>query len=188
MLTKNYKKLVAMCTDYANSSYGEESATKDTEYEITDVLGATYLAKFNNNRIVTSTIAQGISLWNANHLASIDAPRREGIHFGDGSSVSEDDYYLTGNRITTISTTSVQEVILDGNIINKKIVFTISNTGTDDITISEIGLVGQFTRHYNTSATASEYLLLEHTLLNEPVIIPAGGVGQVTYTITFNFA
>lgn len=101
--------------------------------------------------------------------------------FGNGSTPpTEDDIWLSGDRITNIGVSSVvSSTINDDGSVCKTAVFTISNKSTtDDITISEVG-----TCDYITS-----YVLLDRTLLDEPVTIPAGGVGQITYTINFNIA
>lgn len=53
-------------------------------------------------------------------------------------------------------------------------IFTIANGNTTDITIGEVGVV-----YYDGKAA----VLYERTVLDNPVTIAAGGVGQVTYTI-----
>ena len=66
--------------------------------------------------------------------------------------------------------------------------FTLTNTGSEDFTISELGLV---TYAYITNTNGYCYennFLLERTVLENPITIPAnGGVGQVTYTIRMDY-
>ena len=57
-------------------------------------------------------------------------------------------------------------------------VLTITNNNATDITIGEVGIV------YQGSNTAA---LLERTVLDSPITIPAGGVSQITYTIRMNY-
>lgn len=56
---------------------------------------------------------------------------------------------------------------------------TITNNNETDITIGEVGIV------YQTGSSYS--VLFERTVLESPITIPAGGVGQVTYTIRMNY-
>jgi hypothetical protein len=62
-------------------------------------------------------------------------------------------------------------------------VYTISNTTGADITIGEVALA--FTTYYRDSSNYYHFFptLYERTALEQPVTIPAGNVGQVTYTI-----
>lgn len=96
---------------------------------------------------------------------------------------SLDDYRLSGDMITDFnytSTVSIEEV--DGGV-EYTAVYTITNAGADEFTIGEIGLFGTT---YGSSS-ASYAVLIERTVLDEPVTIPAGGVGQVTYTIRMEY-
>ena len=107
-----------------------------------------------------------------------------GVCFGDGTaSPTEDDYNLSGNIITTITATATQSrtSVEDGGIMSA--VYTITNTGSESITISEIGMFS----YWYTSSTAYSTFLCERSLLDTPVTIEPGGVGQVTYTIRMNY-
>lgn len=111
-----------------------------------------------------------------------------GVIFGDGTTPpSVDDYWLSGTAITTIATTASGSVTLNGDgTITKTAIHTISNTSTtDDVTISEVGYVDYIAYLTNYNGPNS-YFLLDRTLLEEPVTIPPGGVGQVTYNVTFD--
>ena len=105
------------------------------------------------------------------------------VCFGDGTtSPTEDDYNLSGNIITTISTTVTRSRTNDEDGVIQSAVYTITNTGSESITISEIGMFGYW---YTNSSNYTTYLL-ERTLLDTPVTIEPGGVGQVTYNIRMN--
>lgn len=93
-----------------------------------------------------------------------------------------DDYNLSGDMITTFSASSAVSRAIDDSGHTITVVYTITNTGTADFTIGEIGLIAGT----NTSAAANK-CLLERTVLDTPVTIAAGGVGQVTYTIRMNY-
>ena len=112
----------------------------------------------------------------------------EGVVFGTGTSApTEDDYSLSGNLIAGLSTNNVTttssfDVDVDG--CTYTCVYTISNTTGSDITIGEIGICSYMNGKFAVS-TSNRYIpvLIERTVLDSPVSIPAGGVGQVTYTI-----
>ena len=106
-----------------------------------------------------------------------------GIYLGDGTAAeSEDDYKLAGNIITTISHSTTVSCSTDENgngVTTAKI--TVTNTGSSDITISEIGAVTNF--YYSTN-TSVKKILADRTLLENPITLAPGEVGQITYTIT----
>lgn len=56
------------------------------------------------------------------------------------------------------------------------------NTSSADVTIREIGYYACYDGN-----TKNSRVLLDRTLLDTPVTIPAGSIGQVVYTITFNY-
>lgn len=110
-----------------------------------------------------------------------------GVCFGDGTTpVTKNDYKLSGNIITTISTSVNKTFTSDddngGGTLSA--VYTITNTGNNAITISEIGL---FNYWYHTNYSNYSTFLLERTLLDRPITIEAGGVGQVTYSISTKY-
>lgn len=106
-----------------------------------------------------------------------------GVMFGDGTAeVSKSDYKLSGNIINTITTSAKdQSTHNDGQVI-KSTVYTITNTGDNPITISEIG-------YFSNVGYDNSYIctLVERTLLETPLTIPAGGIGQVVYTIRLDY-
>lgn len=108
-----------------------------------------------------------------------------GVVFGTGSSVAPDDYTISGDVISGISYNTAISYFNDGAKAEKTVVYTITNNNETDITISEIGYFEKVPAGKNSSATT--YSLIEHTVLDSPVTIPAGGVGQITYTIRMNF-
>lgn len=108
-----------------------------------------------------------------------------GIVLGNGNApVSFDDYKLSGDVLTTVSAPSATpEITLDDNGFTATVTHTITNTGTEEITISEIGLMAKA----SNSSSAYRGVLVERTVLDNPIKIPAGGIGQVTYTFSFNY-
>lgn len=113
--------------------------------------------------------------------------------FGTGNvSPTTDDYRLSGDVIRGLSPTNVTltSVFERVNGVNKLITtYTISNTLGKDITIGEIGIMTTIRAYYYLySQNKNGYdiyipILLERTALDEPITIPADGIGKVTYTL-----
>ena len=106
-----------------------------------------------------------------------------GVMFGDGSSANEDDYKLSGNIVKAFAgSASATTIVNDDGTFTKKAIYTITNTSDGDLTISEILYLGE-TRSGGSTVC---YCATEHTVLDSPLVIPVGGVGQITYEITFD--
>ena len=112
-------------------------------------------------------------LKNINATASL---HNGGVAFGNGTrEPSMNDYTLSGSLVTAFTASALMSKT------DNTITVTYTLTATADITISEIGLFGLY-------YSGNRYpFVLERTLLDTPVTIPAGGVGQVVYTITLNY-
>lgn len=103
-----------------------------------------------------------------------------GVCFGSGNTPPTiDDYALSGDYFTTFTATASVTVDKSDDETSITALYTLTNTGSDDFTISEIGLAG------SGAASAGNHYLFDRTLLDTPVTIPSGGVGQVTYTLRF---
>lgn len=175
MFTKNY--LNAIREKMENSSY----ATYSDPIYVTTWSGDKWEVKrgYLNNVAFFDDVTTVLSTIDYNGY-------RRGVAFGDGTGeVSENDYMLFGNVIRNLVCTQALRVEQNGNAITKKIIYTITNGNSEDVTISEIGYFNYV--NYVTGSNTSD-ALYDHTLLDSPVTIPAGGIGQVTYTITFNIA
>ena len=105
---------------------------------------------------------------------------KQGVVFGDGDTPPTlGDYKLSGNIITALSAVANVARSIENGVAKAIAVYTLTNNSNADVTIREIGAI----TCYNTS---SGYLV-DRTVLDAPVTIPAGGIGQVVYTITFNY-
>ena len=112
-----------------------------------------------------------------------------GVVFGTGTTPpTKDDYCLSGTLLTNFSYSAGVTTTPDANGVTIKAIYTITNIGSADMTIGEIGLMGNIYSSGNTSANQSDDRkgFIERTVLDEPVTIQAGGVGTVTYTIRMN--
>lgn len=118
-----------------------------------------------------------------------NATTGSGIVFGNGTKeVSFDDYALSGDIFTTFTATSAYTFSNDADGLTVTTTVTLTNTGESDFTVAEVGLYGWQTAYAgNSSATSVCRFMVERTVLDTPVTIPAGGIGQVTYTIRMNY-
>lgn len=139
----------------------------------TDVTNATYRQVYNSKLSPYDIMKNG--------MRTTDV----GIVLGNGTAeVTKDDYKLSGTTFTTsnLSATTVVSVDTDSNgITTATAVMTI--TAVSDVTISEVGLVGYI---YNGSTNGTyNYVLFDRTLLDSPVSLAAGEVGQVIYKVSY---
>ena len=107
-----------------------------------------------------------------------------GVLFGTGDTpASLDDYKLAGAVIQNIATSIHKTYSYSEAQPSLKALYTITNNNEAAITIKEVALNLQFDYSSNGSSTGC---VIDRTVLDTPVTIPAGGVGQVEYTITLN--
>ena len=110
-----------------------------------------------------------------------------GVRLGTGDTpATVNDYKLSGDLITGYNFTAKIETQNSAESDKITATYTITNTSSSEITIKEVGIVAKMA---DTTSTAQiQHMgLLERTVLDTPVTIPAGGIGQVVYTITFNY-
>lgn len=94
-----------------------------------------------------------------------------GVVFGNGDAQPTiDDYQLSGEHFKNFSSSYAHSY--DANTNEGTITYTLVNNNDSDFTIREVGVF----------ATSSVVLMIRE-VLDSPVTIPAGGIGQVTLTI-----
>lgn len=108
-----------------------------------------------------------------------------GVVLGTGTTAPTlDDYAMSGVLVSTYTYSATLKNESDENGITSTALYTITNTGTSAITIGEIGLIADLT----TNSSSESYKgLLERTVLENPITIEPGGVGQITYTLRMNY-
>ena len=96
---------------------------------------------------------------------------------------------MSGELFTEYTSSQTQETVVDDDGVSYTIRYTLTNTGNEDFTISEIGLFGfLYKKHKSYNYHYRYNFLTERTLLESPITIPAnGGVGQLTYTLRYNY-
>lgn len=117
--------------------------------------------------------------------------RCAGVLFGTGNTAPTiDDITLSGDPIdnTKISVKTTKQFNYAESYFEIGAVFTITNNGDSNITIGEIGIFNYFhTLEKQYGATYTYPYMIERTVLENPITIAPGGVGQVTYTIRTNY-
>lgn len=160
MLLKNYYKALAMLMgDEDLQIEGPGGSTSSS------MLGKNYADELVSIKDMITSIG------NMSHIS--------GVVFGSGTTAPVINDNQLESRISTISGTVNYSVNKDDNFYAIIISATITNTASDDITIAEVGLYRNTTGNWGA--------LVERTVLEAPVTIPAGGVGQITYTIRMNY-
>ena len=160
MIVNAYYKALAMMAIGAN-------------IDVPSVGGNSYNAYFNYNS--SQKIFQFYNSLKA--LASNDTT--SGVVVGSGTTPPTAQDYKLENQITTVSGNVAYNTTQDADGVTINSIITVTNTADTDITIGEVGL------YVNTSGNWT--WMAERTVLETPVTIPAGGVGQVTYTIRMNY-
>lgn len=135
---------------------------------------------FENRITTTAGTASEISLSSNNNSTVAFYSTSSAVQLGNGSGI----VVGAGNTPPTINDYKLENQITNG--ITSSIgfsengrVITITNTSADNITIKEIGFVGSA---YKSSSGYS--CLIDRTLLETPLTIPAGGVGIITYNLS----
>ena len=174
MFTKNFKNLMVL--NLLNSigssySYKIDQTVKPTYYTI----DGTSLTNKENTTRSAITLASALSdtlKTNSDNLAT------SCLIIGTGTgTVSESDYSLFNqdSDCTCVSASSSTTSNL-----TKSYTATFQNNSESDVTVTETGIIGKTWVNNNFYK-----LLLEHTLLETPVIIPAGESRTITYEWVF---
>ena len=106
-----------------------------------------------------------------------------GILIGSGATPPTLDDYRLEAQITSGMTASNSRGFDENG--NPYTIITLTNASDKAITVREIGVVGS--GYYNAGSSGSKNVLLDRTILESPITIEPGGVGQITYTIRMNY-
>ncbi len=173
MFTKNFKKLMSL---YLLN--GRESGLSEYTYQISTTLKAL------DGTVITTTASTmayerySLAYALSDVLSTEAAEMRACLAIGTGTgTVSDDDYQLfeSTSDCTCVSASSNTSANF-----NKIYTATFQNDTSADITITETGMVTK-SFLYNKFFK----VLLDHTLLDTPVIIPAGESRTITYEWVF---
>lgn len=122
-----------------------------------------------------------------NSLSTLDTTPTDGrgcIILGNGTNQGEspEDFRLESQITTNLSCDSVS---VSRNTTIKTYTATFSNSGTSDITITEVGYVSRIMYTYANFNNIYDDFLMDRTVLDTPVTIPAGESRTVTYELSF---
>ena len=111
-----------------------------------------------------------------------------GVSFGTGTTpATASDYVLESilddNKINVSTPSSISFSRYD-TYEEYTVTFGVTNKTADAITISEMGLTAM---PYSPPSGSNYYVLVDRTVFDAPVTIPAGQSKQITYTIRFNY-
>lgn len=116
--------------------------------------------------------------------SSVITTTDQGLIFGNGTTPPTlEDSTLSGETITTLSQVSVSSTVTaTQNGYQCKVTVIMTNTGSEEVTISEVCRTGLVP--FSTATSSRRRCVLERVVLDEPVVIPAGGNGTVEYITT----
>lgn len=174
MFTKNYEQFRHMM--FFNIYNGNQTFTRET--------GATVKAgaQYNYSRDIGANLHQG-------RCRTVDESY-PGVYFGAGSTPATKNDYTLESPITsglTITNPSAAAISTEGA--GKYIVqsaFIVRNDTDAEINIYEIGFYTTINYYKNSTTTETYPVLMERTVLTEPINILPGESKVVTYKLTFN--
>ena len=172
MFTKNFKNLMVLnlLNVRDNSGYVDETTTP--EYKTIDGMPV-----INKNNTLHGALSLASALSDTLKVTS-DTAATSWLIIGTGTgTVSENDYCLFNQDSNCACVSAASSTTSN---LTKSYTATFQNNSESDVTITETGVVGECWL-YNDWFT----ILLEHTLLETPVIIPAGGTRTITYVWSF---
>lgn len=121
-----------------------------------------------------------------NALSTLSTSPTAGLGYivlGNGTTKPTPEDYRLESQITT--NLSCDSVSVSRNTTVKTYTATFSNSGTSDITVTEIGYVSRITYTYSNWETIYDDFLMDRTVLETPITIPAGESRTVTYELSF---
>lgn len=114
-----------------------------------------------------------------------------GVSFGTGTTPAAASNYqlesILNSQQIGVSTPSAVSFSRADTYEEYSVSFGVTNKAAEAITISEVGLTTKPYYMANGNQYTYYYALVDRTVLDEPITIPAGQSKQVTYTIRFNY-
>lgn len=169
MVNNNFKKLMSVCAPFPKQ--GGVSLQQTNGSFLTGVISINWGGKDRSFEKVKYTDSPSSYYLN-------------GVTFGDSDQpATVEDYKLAGNIISNL-VASVTISKSDNDITAR---FTITNNNSTEVTIKEVCYTAYFQYFTSSWGSNSNGVVIDRTVLDTPVTIPTGGVGQIVYTITFNY-
>ena len=173
MITKNFKALLAVLLLAKDSPYFGILPVKNRS-------GSTkYLTSyFKNTNSFPYSLTASVGFSDTGY----------GLCVGSGNTAATEDDYTLEQAITSglsaSSPSATPSLDSSGNP-QLEIVFTLTNTTSSDIVVKEIGYVQKLyvASQQGGSSATTENCLLDRTVLETPVTIPANGYAAMKYTL-----
>ena len=184
MFTNNFKKLMF------NFLFGNKSTspgTNDAPSQFTSLPTLQSLANISRDIYGSSSgRTQNIWCYARNALSTINSTRTLGngyLMLGTGTTAPTVDNYCLESPITT--NLSCDSVSVSRTSLIKTYTATFTNSGSSDITVTEVGFIVYMNYQLSGDAEKADNFLIDRTVLDTPVIIPAGESRTVTYELSF---
>lgn len=187
MLTNNFKKILFKhifgFKQIVDSSYAPE---KDDYYSSHPTL----ISISGSNCPIDRGSNDGTLrfVWNTtvNSLSTLATTPTDGLGYivlGNGTTKPTPEDFRLESQITT--NLSCDSVSVSRNTTVKTYTATFSNSGTSDITVTEVGYVSRIIYMYSNWNNIYDNFLMDRTVLDTPITIPAGESRTVTYELSF---
>lgn len=184
MLTNNFKKILFKhIFGFSNVNI---SQPPDNNYSSHPTL----ISISGSNRLISigdsSYTLRNVWYSATNSLSTLNTTPADGrgyIILGNGTTEPTPEDYCLESQIT--ENLSCDSVSVSRNTTVKTYTATFSNSGTSPMTITEIGYVSRFAWSYYDGSLKYDNFLMDRTVLETPITIPAGESRTVTYELSF---
>lgn len=172
MITTNFKQAMKMIlTNYNSRNEGG--------IEVKNTSGSTKYLMVFDGWPSSSSVSKGVV---------INSNNSPGIWVGSGSTPESESSYTLDSRITsglTANNPTFGSGVDESGNPQMKLVIMLTNTSSSSITVAEIGFFQQIRLANSASGSSGtlETIMLDRTLLDTPVTIPAGESAAITYTL-----
>ncbi len=178
MFTNNYIKYKDMMFIGATTSYEGFVSTSGTAYST----NSSYAYTGDIGRCMHTARCRAMTTGETSSLTSV----YPGVYFGSGTTEPTRDDYKLESQITSglsiVNPSGFAWSIDTEGCRHATATYTVTNTSSDEITISE---VGNYTA-IGISSSKFVQMLMERQVLAEPIVIPAGEARIITYELVFN--
>lgn len=179
------------------SNDGVKPTSEDKKIYVTNYSGITNILDYQNQgnspyqALMLNSGAYNVTQGMAPTLTNVRGAVSDssaGVIFGNGDAAPKpDDYCLSGDIITNLAAICTASRICTDEKVELTALYTITNNNNMAVTLSEVGLFASIRVIESNGGAAKKAHLVERTVLDNPITIEPGGVGQVTYTITMNY-
>jgi len=185
MFTNNFKKLMF---SFLLGNKSTSMGTNDAPSDFTSLPTLRNLSNYSREIYTPSGYNYYQNMWYCarNALSTINSTGTMGngyLMLGTGTTApTADDYHLESPITTNLSCDSVS---VSRTSLIKTYTATFTNSGSSDITVTEVGFIVYILYVYSNHDEKSDNFLMDRTVLETPITIPAGESRTVTYELSF---